>query len=219
MLKDQFLMTEELAYHKEILDEPTTPLLDIDLDSPVNIISRAYYNKIQAKGLQRRRNPFHPEKICNFVVIEDRLSEVVFGVPFLMKSKLEYNLTNGRIRLEAILCEGEEDVKKGLDHIFSKRKGYYRACLNLGKEYKKDEETIRRLTEHHVSIIKVHQCLRHSGGGLILSQAYGNLYAMTALGANGDVLEAFRGISRQMDKVRMEPGHEDTDFLKTPKTS
>ncbi|GKB61460.1 hypothetical protein Tco_0917646 [Tanacetum coccineum] len=56
------------------------------------------------------------------------------------------------------------------------------------------------------------RCLRHSGGGLILSQAYGNLYATTALGANGDVLEAFRGISEYLDEVRMEPGHEDTDF-------
>ncbi|GKB72922.1 hypothetical protein Tco_0934334, partial [Tanacetum coccineum] len=42
---------------------------------------------------------------------------------------------------------------------------------------------------------------------------------LEALGANGDVLEAFQDISRQIDEVRMEPGHEDTDFLKTPKTS
>ncbi|GJS54267.1 65-kDa microtubule-associated protein 8 [Tanacetum coccineum] len=75
-------------------------------------------------------------------VIEDRLSKVFFGKPFLMTSKLEYNLTNGRIRfshgvreviyripqrisefdlvsywerdkLKAVLCKGEEDVKKG----------------------------------------------------------------------------------------------------------
>ncbi|GJY97543.1 hypothetical protein Tco_0514453 [Tanacetum coccineum] len=218
MLKDQFSTTEELAYHMEILDEPTTPLLDkkpkikrgdpqnlkipcvigtvytghayIDLESPANIISRAYYNKIQAKGLLL---DFMALENLSFV-IEDRLSEVVFGKPFLMTSKLEYNLTNGRIRdkLKAVLSKGEEDVKKGIDHIFSKRKGYYMACLNLGREYKKDEETLRRLMD---------------------------ITNLESLGANGDVLEAFRGISRQLDEVQMESGHEDTDFLKTTKTS
>ncbi|GJU93288.1 MAK10-like protein [Tanacetum coccineum] len=44
-------------------------------------------------------------------------------------------------------------------------------------------------------------------------------FNLKALGANGDVLEAFQGISRQIDEVRIDPGHEDTDFLKTSKTS
>ncbi|GJQ96774.1 hypothetical protein Tco_0007913 [Tanacetum coccineum] len=42
---------------------------------------------------------------------------------------------------------------------------------------------------------------------------------LEALGASGDVLDSFRGISEHLDEVRIEPGHEDTDFLKTTKTS
>ncbi|GJT35293.1 putative reverse transcriptase domain-containing protein [Tanacetum coccineum] len=148
-----FPTEEELAYHKELLDEPHPPFSTlehkirrgdpwslkipcvigavytgytyIDLQSPVNIMSRAYYNKIRNKSFQARRNPCQPYKICNFVgrarnvhafvrcfiyvmnfmILEDlgnaingRLSEVVLRKPFVEASKLTYDESLGLIR-------------------------------------------------------------------------------------------------------------------------
>ncbi|GJW63231.1 hypothetical protein Tco_0115115 [Tanacetum coccineum] len=95
LFKDMFPTEEELAYHKELLGEPCPPFSTlepkisrgnpwslkipyvigtvytghayIDLQSPVNIMSRAYYNKIREKSFQARRNPYQPYKFCNFV--------------------------------------------------------------------------------------------------------------------------------------------------------
>ncbi|GKA02806.1 hypothetical protein Tco_0675587 [Tanacetum coccineum] len=83
LFKDRFPTEEELFYHKELLGEPQPPFSTlepkikrddqwslkipcvigtvytghayIDLQSPVNIMSRAYYNKIREKPFQARR--------------------------------------------------------------------------------------------------------------------------------------------------------------------
>ncbi|GKA21858.1 hypothetical protein Tco_0707820 [Tanacetum coccineum] len=153
MFKDTFPTDEELAYHKRLLEGPHLPFstLDlkirrghpwslkipyvigtvymghayIDLQSPINIMSRTNYNKIRTKPLQARRNPYQPHKICNFIgrarslhvfvgcfnyvvdfmiledigcVIDGRLSEVVLRKPFFETSKLEYDQSLGLIR-------------------------------------------------------------------------------------------------------------------------
>ncbi|GJU16881.1 hypothetical protein Tco_1144847 [Tanacetum coccineum] len=95
LFKDRFPTEKELAYHKELLGEPQPPfstlepkirkgdpwslkipcVIDtvytghayIDLQSPVNIMSRAYHNKIREKSFQARRPPYQPYKFCNFV--------------------------------------------------------------------------------------------------------------------------------------------------------
>ncbi|GJR90811.1 hypothetical protein Tco_0214822 [Tanacetum coccineum] len=145
---------KELAYHKELLGEPQPPFSTlepkirrgdpwslkipcvigtvytghayIDLQSPINIMSRAYYNKIKEKPFQARRNPYQPYKFCNFVgraknmhifvgcfvyvvdfmiledlgsIIDNGLSEVVLGKPFAQTSKLTYDESLGLIRL------------------------------------------------------------------------------------------------------------------------
>ena len=46
----------------------------------------------------------------------------------------------------------ENDERKGLKYTHEKNKKYYRGCLELGEEYKKDEATIRWLTLGYVSI-------------------------------------------------------------------
>ncbi|GKA78227.1 protein kinase-like domain, concanavalin A-like lectin/glucanase domain protein, partial [Tanacetum coccineum] len=148
-----FPIEKELAYHKELLGEPQPPFSTlepkikrgdpwslkipcvigtvytghayIDLQSPVNIMSRAYYNKIREKSFQARRNPYQPYKFCNFVgraknvhifigcfvyvvdfmiledlgsIIDSGLSEVVLGQPFAHTSKLTYDESLGLIR-------------------------------------------------------------------------------------------------------------------------
>ncbi|GKC26988.1 hypothetical protein Tco_1034282 [Tanacetum coccineum] len=86
LFKDMFPTVEELAYHMELPGEQHPPFLTlepkikrgdpwslkipcvigtvytghayIDLQSPVNIMSHAYYNKIREKTFQARRNPY-----------------------------------------------------------------------------------------------------------------------------------------------------------------
>ncbi|GJW87340.1 hypothetical protein Tco_0162680 [Tanacetum coccineum] len=86
LFKDRFPTEKELAYHKELLGEPQPPFSTlepkikrgdpwslkipyiigtvytghayIDLKSPVNIMSRAYHNKIREKSFQARRTPY-----------------------------------------------------------------------------------------------------------------------------------------------------------------
>ncbi|GJY48905.1 hypothetical protein Tco_0438861 [Tanacetum coccineum] len=155
IFRNMFPTEEELAYHKELLDEPHHPfsILEpkirrgdpwslkipcvigtvytghayIDLQSLVNIMSCAYYNKIRTKSFQARINPYQPHKICNFVgrakslhvfvgcfvyvvnfmiledlgsVIDGRLSEVVLGKPFVEASKLTYDQSLRLIRFD-----------------------------------------------------------------------------------------------------------------------
>ncbi|GJZ18469.1 hypothetical protein Tco_0554592 [Tanacetum coccineum] len=146
LFKDMFPIEEELAYHKELLGKPWPPFSTlepkirrgdpwslkvpcvigtiymghayIDLQSPVNIMSRAYYDKIREKSFQARRNPYQPYKFCNFAgraknvhifigcfvyvvdfmiledlgnIIDSSLSEVVLEKPFAQASKLTYD--------------------------------------------------------------------------------------------------------------------------------
>ncbi|GJU04951.1 hypothetical protein Tco_1121381 [Tanacetum coccineum] len=123
LFQNSFPTEKELAYHKELLGEPQ-PLFStlkpkirrgdpwslkipcvigtiymghayIDLQSPINIMSRAYYNKIKEKPFQ-----------AHFMILEDLgsiidngLSEVVLGKHFPQTSKLTYDESLGLIRL------------------------------------------------------------------------------------------------------------------------
>ncbi|GKD72738.1 protein kinase-like domain, concanavalin A-like lectin/glucanase domain protein, partial [Tanacetum coccineum] len=233
LFKDRFPTEEELVYHKELLGEPQPPFSTlepkirrgnlwslkipcvigtiytghayIDLKSPVNIMSRAYYNKIREKPFQARRNPYQPYKFCNFVgkaknmhifigcfiyvvdfmiledlgsIIDSGLSEVVLGQPFAHTSKLTYDESLGLIRFaqrddevvfrmpqrakeldrvsplekdkfEAFFMDSLKVRKMRFKHVLEKRKGYYKACMNLGRNYKRDRETIDKLKTNH----------------------------------------------------------------------
>ncbi|GJV92161.1 hypothetical protein Tco_1539974 [Tanacetum coccineum] len=117
LFKDRFPIEKELAYHKELLGEPQPPFLTleskirkgdpwslkipcvigtvytghayIDLQSPVNIMSRAYHNKIREKT-------FQAQDLGS--IIDSGLSEVVLGQPFAHTSKLAYDESLGLIR-------------------------------------------------------------------------------------------------------------------------
>ncbi|GJU08224.1 retrovirus-related pol polyprotein from transposon TNT 1-94 [Tanacetum coccineum] len=153
LFKDRFPTKEELAYHDELLGVPQPPFSTlepkikrgdpwslkipyvigtvykgytyIDVQSLVNIMSRAHHNKIREKSFQACRNPYQPYKFCNFVgraknvhifigsfiyvvdfmiledmgsIIDSGLGEVVFGKPFVHTSKLTYDESLGLIR-------------------------------------------------------------------------------------------------------------------------
>ena len=162
-------------------------------------MSSMVYNDIVNTRLEPRRDPKCPGGVCNFVgrvkdlrvfvgnftfvtdfmivedlanVIDCRLSNVVFGKPFVEESKLEYDEVEGTIRfasntdsityrmpnrmkefrfvsrldqdnIGAFEDISEEDKKKGMDYVWEKRSLYYKNCLALGPMYKVNEEFVR----------------------------------------------------------------------------
>ncbi|GKA02362.1 protein kinase-like domain, concanavalin A-like lectin/glucanase domain protein [Tanacetum coccineum] len=104
----------------------------IDLESPINIMSRRQYNQIITYGLRSRHKPSNPNKISNFVgrirglkvfigsfayecdfmiledttsIIDHHLGVMVFGRPFVDETGLVYNEEEGTVIFE------QDDVK------------------------------------------------------------------------------------------------------------
>ena len=167
---------------------------------PMNIISRANYNKIMVKELEyqgdnivARIKPLHVfvgsfMYLVDFMVmknlgefIDDKLTQVIFGKPFKRLANLDEKPMDGLItfsdgeedfiyqmprthprfknfsiescnRLVPIDLLSENDKRNGLKYPHEKNKRYYRGCLELNDDYKKDEATIRWLTLGYVSI-------------------------------------------------------------------
>ncbi|GJX90054.1 protein kinase-like domain, concanavalin A-like lectin/glucanase domain protein [Tanacetum coccineum] len=150
---DTFPTLEELEYHEWLLNYPKpswvrakirTENLNnikiycmighflkrqayIDLESPINVMSKQNYEGIMNKGLESRHKPSNPSKNnnfvgrvrglkvfignftyeCNFMILEDtttiidhRLGEVVFGKPFIRKTGLVYDPKEGMVTFE-----------------------------------------------------------------------------------------------------------------------
>ncbi|GKB66537.1 MAK10-like protein [Tanacetum coccineum] len=99
----------------------------IDLESPINIMSRRQYNQIMTYELKSRQKPSNPNKISNFVgrirglkifigsfayecdfmiledttsIIDHHLGEMVFGRPFIDETGLVYNKERGTVMFE-----------------------------------------------------------------------------------------------------------------------
>ncbi|GJR04523.1 hypothetical protein Tco_0527507 [Tanacetum coccineum] len=112
-------------------------------------------------------------------IIDSGLSEVILGQPFAHTSKLTYDESLGLVRFaqrddevmfrmpqrtneldlvsslekdkfEAFFKESLKVRTKGFKHVLEKRKEYYKACMNLGRTYKRDRETIEKLKTNHV---------------------------------------------------------------------
>ncbi|GJV90949.1 protein kinase-like domain, concanavalin A-like lectin/glucanase domain protein [Tanacetum coccineum] len=104
----------------------------IDLELPINIMSRQQYNQIITYGLRSRQNPLNTNKTsnfvgrirclkvfigsfayeCDFMILEDTtsiidhyLGEMVFGRPFIVETGLVYNKEEGSIMFK-------QDVEK-----------------------------------------------------------------------------------------------------------
>ncbi|GJZ10389.1 MAK10-like protein [Tanacetum coccineum] len=147
---NSFPTMEELTHHEWLLKNPRPPWVKariragspnnikiscmvghffkrhayIDLESPINIMSRRQYNQIMTYGLRSRQKPSNPNKISNFVgrirglkifigsfayecdfmiledttsIIDHHLGEMVFGRPFIEETGLVYNEKEGAV--------------------------------------------------------------------------------------------------------------------------
>ncbi|GJS75409.1 protein kinase-like domain, concanavalin A-like lectin/glucanase domain protein [Tanacetum coccineum] len=150
---DTFPTMEELEYHEWLLKYPKTSWVKakigtgnlnnvkisckmghflkrqayIDLESPINVMSKQHYNMIMSKGLESRKKSSNPSKNnnfvgrvkglkvfignftyeCNFMILKDttsiidhHLGEVVFGKPFARNTGLVYDQEEGTITFE-----------------------------------------------------------------------------------------------------------------------
>nr|GEU67480.1 protein kinase-like domain, concanavalin A-like lectin/glucanase domain protein [Tanacetum cinerariifolium] len=111
----------------------------IDLESPINIMSRRQYNQIMTYGPRSRQKPSNPNKIrnfmgrirglnifigsftyeCEFMILEDtasiidhHLREMVFERPYIGETGLVYNKKEGTV----IFKQGEEKIMFKIPH-------------------------------------------------------------------------------------------------------
>nr|GEV24472.1 protein kinase-like domain, concanavalin A-like lectin/glucanase domain protein [Tanacetum cinerariifolium] len=139
---------------------------NIDLDSPLNIMSRSCYNWIMTTHLAPRKNPKSPNELNNFTgrvkgmhiflgnftyvsdfmiiedissVIDPRVSHVVLGKPFVELSDMTYDSSLG-VNMKLVYLRNDEDKKKGVEYIMSKILGFYKECIELGPEYRIDQD-------------------------------------------------------------------------------
>ncbi|GKA05941.1 MAK10-like protein, partial [Tanacetum coccineum] len=164
---DKFPTCDELAYHKYLMHDPylseiiKDPIIKrgnpsnlkipcnighvhierayIDLDSPLNIMSRICYNWIMTARLAPRKNSKNPSGLNNFTgrakgmhifiwnftyvldfmiiedinsVIDPRVSHVIFGKPFVELSGMNYDTSLGIVRL----TNGNEEITYKMYH-------------------------------------------------------------------------------------------------------
>ena len=163
--------------------------------SPINIMTRAYYNLIKREPLGFRMLP-NSRYMSNFVgrvkglhvfvgnftyvtdfvivedirpVIDECLTQVVFGKPFVEASKMSYDPSLGIVKFkegteeiayqmpykieqyrllsniekehkQAVYYRNEEDKRRGVDYVMRKIMGFYKECLELGPEYTTGQE-------------------------------------------------------------------------------
>ncbi|GJR57805.1 hypothetical protein Tco_1499967 [Tanacetum coccineum] len=70
----------------------------IDLESPINVMSKQHYDMVMSKGLESRQKPSNPKDTTS--IIDHRLGEVVFGKPFAWNTGLVYDPEKGMVTFE-----------------------------------------------------------------------------------------------------------------------
>nr|GEU30005.1 retrotransposon Orf1 [Tanacetum cinerariifolium] len=190
---DTFLTRDELTYHRYLMSGPIpsiflrNPIITkgcphnlkipcnigyvhiekayIDLNSPLNIMTRMMYNWI----VRRKLNPGEGENggISNFTrrikgmhvfvgnftygidftIVEDissildpGLSQVVLGRPFIEISNMTHDPPEGYLR-------NEEDKRRGVEYVISKILGFYKECLELGPGYLTGNDNEEEVTD------------------------------------------------------------------------
>ncbi|GJV30566.1 hypothetical protein Tco_1387014 [Tanacetum coccineum] len=145
----------------------------IDLESPINVMSRLNYRWIMSEGLKSRRKSSNLKKIRTPPVSLIITWGVVLEKPFVMKIELIYDKDEGTVKFEKegekivfkmphkmeMFKHVEKDILK-TDNIPSfvitdddgnQEKTHYSDNLNLGLAYRRDESTTKEIQ----SLIKI----------------------------------------------------------------
>ncbi|GJZ97076.1 hypothetical protein Tco_0669410 [Tanacetum coccineum] len=135
----------------------------IDLEPPINVMSKQHYNMIMSKGLESRQKPSNPSKNINFVGRVKGLKEegtVTFEkdderITFMMPHKMgaSNHIEFKDINTDSIppsVLESNDDCGKT----------YYSDSLTLGPEYREDE-SISKEIRHLMKLER--EAKRHEG--------------------------------------------------------
>ncbi|GJW09713.1 hypothetical protein Tco_1575540 [Tanacetum coccineum] len=149
---DRFPTSEELAYH--IIGHLYFKNVYIDLESPMNIMTREVYNNVIKEKLKPRIHLDDPRRVRNFtgkvkgihvtvgnftyrtefLVIEDigslidhSLSNVVLGKPFVNESHMSHDQSLGRVRF----TDGVDEITYQMPHMMDQ----FSALLNFKKDH------------------------------------------------------------------------------------
>ncbi|GJU04395.1 hypothetical protein Tco_1120825 [Tanacetum coccineum] len=190
---DIFPTRSELAYHKYLMSGPIPSLFlrnpiivggcqsnlkiscnirnvhvekaYIDLNSPLNIMTRMLYNCIMKRKLDPREDPIRGISnftgrikgmrifvgnftyISDFMIVED-ISSIIDGVvrftngidelAYKMPHKIEQYNSLSDLKKEytkSVYFRNKEDKIRGVDYVMSKILGFYKECLKLGPKY------------------------------------------------------------------------------------
>ncbi|GJS66266.1 hypothetical protein Tco_0680830 [Tanacetum coccineum] len=123
----------------------------IDLNSPINIMTRMQYNWIMRKHLEPKEDPESLRGIRNFtgrvrgmhifvenftyvsdfVVVED------IGLAISPRLSQQWDSLSDieKKHTQSIYFRNEEDKRRGVDYVMDKILGFYKECLELGPEY------------------------------------------------------------------------------------
>ncbi|GJW42438.1 hypothetical protein Tco_0071237 [Tanacetum coccineum] len=135
----------------------------IDLNSPLNIMTRMMYNWIMRRKLDPRENAnggisnftgrikgMHVfignfTYVVDFMIVEDissiidpRFANKDDEVAYIMPHKIEqYNSLSNleKEHTKSIYLKNAEDKRRGVDYVIGKILGLYKECLELGLEY------------------------------------------------------------------------------------
>ncbi|GJS65744.1 hypothetical protein Tco_0680308, partial [Tanacetum coccineum] len=132
----------------------------INLNSPLNIMTRMMYNWIMIRKLNPKEDAnggvsnfigrikgIHVfignfTYIVDFMIVEDissiidlRLSQVVLGRPFVEMSNMTHDPPEEKEHIKSVYLRNEEDKRRGVEYVISKILGFYKECLELGPEY------------------------------------------------------------------------------------
>ncbi|GJR77814.1 hypothetical protein Tco_0090179 [Tanacetum coccineum] len=161
---DTFPTMKELRYHEWLLKNPRPPWVKakirtgnlnnvkfscmighfdkkqayLDMESPINVMSRLHYNWIMSKRLGPRRKPSNPGKIYNFmgrvkglkVFVGNFTYECDFVVLEDTTSVIDHDLGHKTDRIPPFVIESDDNNSK---------KTQYSDLLDLRLEYKHDE--------------------------------------------------------------------------------
>ncbi|GJY23261.1 hypothetical protein Tco_0396919 [Tanacetum coccineum] len=147
LFKDMFPIVEELAYHKELL---VNFMILEDLGSVID----GRQSKVVLRKPFVQASKLTYDESLGLIRFAHRDDEVVFRMPQRTK-ELDLVSPLKKDKFEAFFVESLKARKKGFKHVLEKRKGYYKACMNLGRTYKRDRETLEKRKTNHVGIIKL----------------------------------------------------------------
>ncbi|GJT64655.1 hypothetical protein Tco_1016135 [Tanacetum coccineum] len=188
---DKIPTRSEIAYHKNLMYAPVPSMIlsdpiilggnslnlkipcniwhvhvgraYIDLNSPLNIMTRTLYNWIMASPLEPRIDSKSPSGISNFtgrvkgmpifvrnfiyafdfMIVEDirvvKFKNGIEEITYKMPHKIEqYDSLSDmeNENMKSVYFRNEEDKRKGVEYVMSKILGFYKECLELGPEYR-----------------------------------------------------------------------------------